>query len=69
MSYGEKKITLVIDPLGRTKMEGHGFQGTECDAAMAPIEKALAGEASMQKEYKESWATDATNQNADLQQW
>lgn len=69
MSYGEKKITLVIDPLGRTKMEGHGFQGTECDAAMAPIEKALAGDIAMEKEYKEQWATGENTQQADLQQW
>jgi len=40
----EKTITIKIDPLGRATVDGQNFEGMECDAAMAPIERALAGD-------------------------
>lgn len=45
MNYGsnQRKVSLVIDQLGRTKIEAHGFAGVGCEAATAPLEKALSG--------------------------
>tara|TARA_R110000772_G_scaffold156776_1_gene268012 strand:+ start:522 stop:725 length:204 start_codon:yes stop_codon:yes gene_type:complete len=40
---GQKKITLVIDKVGRPKIEGHGMVGKECDRKMKPIEDAFRG--------------------------
>lgn len=39
----QNKIKAVIDPMGNVKLEGVVFSGTACDRAMAPLEKALAG--------------------------
>jgi hypothetical protein len=43
MYSDQKKVTIKIDPLGRPTIEAHGFAGVGCEAATAPIEKALAG--------------------------
>ena len=63
-----KKITVKIDALGRPTVSGTGFVGAECDAAMLPIEQALAGGKGIrvdspdyyqgqgqQQEVKQSW--------------
>ena len=38
-----KFITVICKKKGgKVEVEGHGFEGTECEAAMKPIEDALA---------------------------
>lgn len=37
----KKQITIIVDPEGKVKLEGQGFQGKECDAKMAAFEKEL----------------------------
>ena len=38
-----RTVKIVIDPVGQVTMEGQGFVGDECNAAMAPLEEAFAG--------------------------
>lgn len=38
-----KRVKVVIDPLGNPTVEAINFFGVGCEAATAPIEKALAG--------------------------
>ena len=37
-----KKIIVIIDPLGNVKLEAQGFQGEGCVDATQPIEERLA---------------------------
>ena len=49
----EKNITIKIDPLGNPTIEANGFNGIGCEAATAPIEKALmAGDGSFTRDLK-----------------
>lgn len=45
MNYGsnQRRVAIKIDPLGRTTVEAQGFMGVGCEAATAPLEKALSG--------------------------
>lgn len=38
-----KRVKVTIDQLGQPKVEAIGFYGIGCEAATAPIEKALTG--------------------------
>ena len=70
MNYGsDKTITIVIDQLGRPKIEAHGFAGVGCEAATAPIEKALAGgDGAISREFKpERYAEEQTERAT--QEW
>lgn len=52
----DRKIELVIDPLGRPRIDAIGFQGQGCADATKAIEQALSsGEGGMDRVYKDSW--------------
>jgi hypothetical protein len=40
----ERKIKVIIDPLGNPKVEAIGFQGMGCQEATRGIEQALGGD-------------------------
>ena len=51
-----KRIKVQISPLGQPKVEAIGFYGQGCEAATAPIEKALAGGAGgVERVMKPEW--------------
>lgn len=37
----KKQITITVDPEGKVKLEGVGFQGKECNAKMAAFEREM----------------------------
>ena len=51
-----KQITVDFAEDGSIKIEGHGFRGVECDAAMSALEKALGVQTSRQNkpEYRQA---------------
>ena len=52
----DRKVTIVIDPLGNPTVEGHNFTGTSCAEATEKIEAALAmGTGQCERTYKDSW--------------
>ncbi len=52
----ERKITIIIDPMGNPTIEGHNFEGESCAEKTAALEKALAsGEGDTTRELKPSW--------------
>ena len=52
----DRKINVVIDPMGNIVVDAENFQGESCVNKTRPIEEALAaGRGSMTREYKDSW--------------
>ncbi len=52
----DRKITVVIDPLGNPTIEGHNFVGQSCAEKTKGIEEALAtGTGGYERTYKDSW--------------
>jgi len=66
---GDKKVVVVIDPMGNTKVEAIGFNGVGCEAATKPIEEALAGAVGMTRVLKPEWtnSADAQEDNHEVQ--
>lgn len=65
----QKTITVTIDPLGRPKIEAHGFQGQGCEAATQAIEKALAGTGGVTREFKQEWNSPVTAEQKQELHW
>lgn len=66
----ERKIEVVIDPIGNVKVEAHGFNGAGCTSATAPIENALLGAGGVTRELKGDFYNETTNEQTEtVQQW
>jgi hypothetical protein len=65
-----KKIHVTIDQMGNPKIEAEGFAGMGCEAATAPIERALAGEGvSMTREMKGEYYASEEAGEQEQQSW
>lgn len=64
----EQKIEVIIDPLGDTTIEAHGFQGCGCTEKTRPYESAFGGAADrkLKDDYYES---EGTKQEEHEYQW
>jgi hypothetical protein len=51
----ERKIKIRIDKMGNTVVEADGFNGQGCEAATAPIERALTGGQGVERSFKPEW--------------
>lgn len=57
------QVQVLIDREGRVSMEGFGFIGKQCDAAMDPIVRALgANPDALNKQYKPEALVEETNE-------
>jgi len=56
MSARDKKVIINIDESGNASIEGHGFEGVECEKLIKEINSALGVEVSTQKkrEYNQT---------------
>lgn len=68
----QKRITVVIDAIGRSTVEAHGFTGGACTDATKAIEQALAGgPGGVTRVFKPEWQAydDTSNQEQERQSW
>ena len=61
------KITVTINPVGETIVEGHDFMDSSCKSKMKPIEDALGG--ATQTVDKPEASIPAANTNDQHQSW
>lgn len=67
----QKKIKVTIDQMGNPKVEAEGFAGVGCEAATAPIEKALAsaGATATREMKSEYYSSEEAGQEQHQTQW
>ena len=71
MNYGsnDRKVIIKIDQLGRPTIEAQNFAGVGCEAATAPIEKALAGGSGVTRVLKPEWHNEETAAEQVRESW
>lgn len=70
MGTNGKRITVTIDPRGRSTVEAHGYDGCGCTEATKPIEQALGGDGAVRRDYKpEFYNSEDTEQHEYQQEW
>jgi hypothetical protein len=66
----QKRVKVVISPLGVPTIEAIGFNGVGCTDATAPIERALAGgNGSVDRVLKPEWYSTETAQEQEQVRW
>lgn len=66
----DRKITIMIDPMGNPKIEAHNFHGNGCEAATKGIEDALSGGSGIDRVMKPEWFEHSTaDEGQQEQQW